>query len=160
MPPKDLYSFPPNINSKYPSPSEDPKATIPTGGISSYLPPPSGPLSDSAETNNNMNGNSNGNDAAGGYDYKGPYHPTYLPPTNSNDGKSNMKDINSDDMNGMNAGDGSSADDGNGDNVGDDENIGVLPASAMDMNNMPTNDNGGGNGDAINDGGNVDIGGK
>ncbi|XP_037959123.1 homeobox protein 2 [Teleopsis dalmanni] len=127
VPPKELYSFPPNSNAKYPSPSEDPKAAIPSGTISSYLPPPSGPLWNAAgyphsASNGNSNGykynapaSSNGN----GYKYNGPVNPEYLPPIDGNDGKDQTK-------NEM----------GGDDDVGDDS-IGVLPASAMDG---PNND--------------------
>ncbi|XP_055848510.1 uncharacterized protein LOC129913726 [Episyrphus balteatus] len=43
---QDLYAFPPNINSRYPSPS-DIKQAAPSDAITSYLPPPAGPLDSS-----------------------------------------------------------------------------------------------------------------
>lgn len=123
VPPKNLYSFPPN-NIDYPLPTQDNKLAVPSSIINSYSPPPSGSTD-------------------GGYKYAGPLNLGYLPSiNNSGDGNGDdgtqdqQKDNGNDD-----------SDTGNGDM---DDSIGVLPASAMGGDNnggmdtmdqmMPTKD--------------------
>jgi len=107
--PSDAYSFPP-LNTKYPSPSQDPKAALPSDTVTSYLPPASGGLSNT------------------GYSYPGPSFPGYKYPgplANGNGDKDTAASM-------------ASASPPADDDPGNDDTIGVLPASAMD--NIPTKD--------------------
>ncbi|XP_069963224.1 uncharacterized protein [Bactrocera oleae] len=109
-PPQNIYSFPPNINSHYSSPYQDPKATLPSSNVNSYAASPSGPL---LPNTNFATASSNDN----GYKYPGPTSPDNLPPAgkDADDAKSPAT------SNDAGAGDANS-----------DDTIGVLPASAMD----------------------------
>lgn len=123
-PPQNIYSFPPNINSHYSSPYQDPKATLPSSNVNSYAASPSGPL---LPNTNFATASSNDN----GYKYPGPTDPDNLPPAgkDADDAKSPAT------SNDAGAGDANS-----------DDTIGVLPASAMDDGNKDMNgkDNTGG----------------
>ncbi|XP_039951584.1 uncharacterized protein LOC120768896 [Bactrocera tryoni] len=100
--PENIYTFPPNINSHYSSPYQDPKAALPSSNVNSYAAAPSGPL----PLNVNL-ATASSNDS--GYKYPGPTNPDNLPPAgkDADDAKAPAADADSDDT------------------------IGVLPASAM-----------------------------
>ncbi|XP_054744917.1 uncharacterized protein LOC129249250 [Anastrepha obliqua] len=109
VPPKNTYSFPPNLNAQYPSPYQDPKAALPSSNVNSYVAPPSGPVQ--ANANYPLVAAASSNDS--GYTYKGPLNP------DSDDAK-NAKPAPAEDQKGVDSGDSNS-----------DDTIGVLPASAM-----------------------------
>ncbi|XP_013109019.2 uncharacterized protein LOC106088175 [Stomoxys calcitrans] len=126
VPPKDLYSFPPN-NVDYPLPSQANKLALPTSVVNSYSPPASGySLAAAASSNDN------------GYKYPGPLNLGYLPSLNGNDngngGDTKDQKDNANDGDADNGGGGGGGDDGGGDM---DDTIGVLPASAMGNDNSP-----------------------
>ncbi|XP_067625526.1 uncharacterized protein [Eurosta solidaginis] len=119
-PPTDLYAFPPNTNAQYNSPYQDPKASLPSGNVNSYVAAPSGPIQ--ANSNYPLVDAASNNDP--GYKYPGPTNP------DASDGKKPLSLSNDDQNVAVNAA-GGSAGDADMDN-GSDDTIGVLPASAMD----------------------------
>ncbi|XP_075152656.1 uncharacterized protein LOC142226487 [Haematobia irritans] len=113
VPPKNLYSFPPN-NVDYPLPTQDNKAAMPTSIVNSYSPLPSGLFKDGSFSLDTASSNDDG------YKYTGPLNLGYLPSINNDNGGSDTKDH-------------ENADSGDADNG--DDSIGVLPASAMGNDN-------------------------